>query len=54
VELRLDYAKATLENLFKIWTRPVHIETVVGEDHTLFSFDGSSHSDQKITEKNTA
>ncbi|MDH4038740.1 MAG: SpoVR family protein, partial [Candidatus Krumholzibacteria bacterium] len=25
VELRLDYAQATMEALFKIWTRPVHV-----------------------------
>ena len=31
VEIRQDYARATLENLFKIWTRPVHIETIFGE-----------------------
>ena len=54
VELRLDFAKATLENLFKIWTRPVHIETIIGEDYILLSFDGSAHSDKKITEKSTA
>lgn len=53
-ELRMDYAKATLENIFKIWTRPVHIQTVVDEKPTLLSFDGSDHKDKKLTEKSAA
>lgn len=45
VDLRLDYAEATLENLQAIWGRPVHLETVIGEKGTaLFAYDGSKHS----------
>ncbi len=42
-ELKLDYARDTLQNLEKLWSRPVHIETVVDDKPTIISFDGSSH-----------
>jgi stage V sporulation protein R len=54
VELRVDYAKATLENLFKIWGRPVHVQTVLKDTISLFSYDGSSHREGKLTEKSAA
>jgi stage V sporulation protein R len=40
VELQTNYAQDTLTNLFKIWRRPVHIETVLENSTTVFSFDG--------------
>ncbi|MCA9152402.1 MAG: SpoVR family protein, partial [Planctomycetales bacterium] len=39
-ELKLDYAWATLENLFRLWKRPVHLETMLEEKVKLLSFDG--------------
>ncbi len=45
IDLRVDYAEATLENLQALWGRPVHLETVMGEKGTaLFSYDGTKHS----------
>ncbi len=44
VDLRVDYARAVLENLFKVWRRPVHILTRIDNKGRLFSFDGSEHS----------
>jgi stage V sporulation protein R len=44
VELDLDYAQATLANLQRIWTRPVHIVTVCDDERVLLSFDGKGHS----------
>lgn len=41
VELKLDYAQDTLKNLYKLWKRPVHIETVLDGHLTTISFDGS-------------
>ena len=43
VELKADYAQATLENLLTLWLRPVHIETVIDDQPTVLSFDGKSH-----------
>ena len=38
------YARDTLENLQRLWTRPVHIETVREEATCVLSFDGSEHT----------
>lgn len=54
VELRLDYARATLENIYRIWTRPVHLQTFYDDAVRLLTFDGRSHSDQSISEQAAA
>ena len=44
LDLRFDYAQATLENLQALWNRPVHLETVVGDKGTMvFSYNGKQH-----------
>ena len=43
-ELKLDYARATLENVFQLWKRPVHIETILDDEITVLSFDGTEHT----------
>jgi stage V sporulation protein R len=49
VGLKQDYARDTLRNLHKIWTRPVHLETVVVDDKRyLITFDGSGFTEQKL------
>ena len=47
-DLKVDYAQATLENLNKIWKRPIHVETVVDERPKLFSFDGKEHTTKTL------
>ena len=42
-DLRLDYARDTLENLCRIWSRPVHIKTTIEGREKLLGFDGESH-----------
>ena len=54
VELRLDYARDTLRNIYHIWTRPVHIQTVVDEKATLLTFDGENHRERIMSEENAA
>ncbi len=44
VELKADYAQDTLANLSRLWMRPVHIETVLGDKRVLLSYDGNDHS----------
>ena len=41
VPLKLDYARATLENLHKVWTRGVHLETQVDGKKKLLSYGGT-------------
>jgi stage V sporulation protein R len=48
VDLKLDWAMETLENIFRVWTRPVHLETVVEDEPTRFSFDGEEHTERTL------
>ncbi len=50
VDLRLDYAKAVLENVSKLWGRPVHVETIIDDQPSLISFDGRDHSMERLKE----
>jgi stage V sporulation protein R len=49
VDLDLRYARDTLENVFQIWKRTVHLETRVGDRGKLFTFDGKDHIELNIT-----
>ncbi|MFO0911995.1 MAG: SpoVR family protein [Pirellulales bacterium] len=42
-ELKLDYARATLENVFRLWRRPVHLATVLEDHYQRLSYDGTQH-----------
>ncbi|MCH6560570.1 SpoVR family protein, partial [candidate division KSB1 bacterium] len=48
VDLKMSEARDTLANLYKIWTRPVHLETIVDEVKTQLTFDGQEHSEIEI------
>ncbi|MBI2825302.1 MAG: SpoVR family protein [Planctomycetia bacterium] len=50
VDLQLDYARDTLKNLERLWTRPVHIETLLENVPTVLSFDGSEHTQTQAGE----
>jgi stage V sporulation protein R len=47
VELQLDAARDTLTNLERLWSRPVHIETVLDGHSTVLSYDGIHHHVRK-------
>ncbi len=48
VELQMAYARDTLTNLQRLWGRPVHIETVLGDVKTILSYDGLEHSAEQF------
>jgi len=49
VDLRPDYASATLQNLQTLWGRPVHLETVVTDKGpTVLSFDGKAYAEHSL------
>lgn len=48
IGLDKNYARLTLQNLFQIWTRPVHILTVYDEKEVLLSFDGVKHTEEVL------
>jgi len=44
IELDQEYREKTMEQIFYLWDRPVHLESVVNGDKVLFSFDGTNHT----------
>ncbi len=50
VPIRLDYAREVLEQLQKIWKRPVHLETYDDDRAIVMSYDGSEHTHQDRSE----
>jgi stage V sporulation protein R len=48
VDLKLDEAQDTLANVHYIWSRPVHLETIVDGEPTLLTFDGNEHTQETI------
>jgi stage V sporulation protein R len=48
VDLKQEFTVETLKNLYQVWRRPVHLETVVEGTKRRISFDGSSHSTEKV------
>jgi stage V sporulation protein R len=44
IDLKLDRAADTLANIQFIWSRPVHLQTVIEDKPSMLSFDGTDHS----------
>jgi stage V sporulation protein R len=53
-DLKTKEAQDTLANLQFIWSRPVHLETIVDGKPTLLSFDGTEHTSKAIGESDDA
>ncbi|MDA0660966.1 MAG: SpoVR family protein [Planctomycetota bacterium] len=49
-ELKVSDAQETLRSLHTLWTRPVHIETILDGKITVLSFDGTEHSTHKTAQ----
>jgi stage V sporulation protein R len=47
-DLKHDTALETLKNVFRIWKRPVHVETVIEDVKRRISYDGTNHQIEKI------
>ncbi len=50
IDLKLDKAADTLTNIQYIWSRPVHLHTLVDNQPSLMTFDGSAHSIKTLGE----
>jgi stage V sporulation protein R len=46
----MKYAQDTLGNLNSVWSRPVHLQTVLEETSMLISFDGEDFKQEEISE----
>ena len=44
IELDREYREKTMEHIFYLWDRPIHMETWVDEKKVIFTFDGSGHT----------
>ncbi len=50
IDLKLDKAADTLANVGAIWSRPVHLHTVIDNQPSLMSFDGNNHTIKNLGE----
>jgi stage V sporulation protein R len=41
----MKYARKVLEHVYKLWGRPVHLETKVEEESLVLHFDGQDHEE---------
>jgi stage V sporulation protein R len=48
VDLRMDQAADTLANIQFIWSRPVHLQTMIDGKPSMMSYDGSEHSTRTL------
>jgi stage V sporulation protein R len=44
-DLDMKYARKVLEYVYKLWGRPVHLETKVEDDELVMHYDGDEHSE---------
>src|SRR6201991_3051412 len=44
-ELDMKYARKTLEYIYKLWGRKVHLETMVDDEPLVLHFDGQEHDE---------
>jgi stage V sporulation protein R len=44
-ELDERYAQKTLEHVYRLWGRPVHLETTVDDEKTVLHYDGENHEE---------
>lgn len=47
-DLDTQYAEKTLEHVYALWGRPVHLQSIVEEEGTVFKFDGGKHSRETV------
>jgi stage V sporulation protein R len=47
-DLKQNTALETLKNLYRVWKRPVHVETVIEDVKRRISYDGTNHQIEKI------
>lgn len=48
VDLKHEFTLECLKNLYRVWRRPVHIETVIEDVKKRVGYDGSNHQVEKI------
>ena len=49
VDLRMDWARDTLANLYRVWRRPTNLATRVEDNDKILTFDGKEHRERSGT-----
>ena len=49
LDLKQDWARETLRNIQRLWSRPVHLMTMVEEKPRVFGFDGKDFTEREAT-----
>jgi len=47
-QLDTKYTDKVMRNIYKLWSRPVHLETIIEREKTLLMFDGSEFTQKAI------
>jgi stage V sporulation protein R len=47
IELDKEYREKTMEHIYYLWDRPVHLESVLDDVKVIFTFDGNIHSESR-------
>lgn len=50
VEMQPDYMRETMKNLFKVWSRPVNVATVLDNERRIVTFDGNEFKSLPFSE----
>lgn len=48
VDLKHEFTLETIKNLYRIWNRPVHLETIIEDVKRRVTYDGSGHQVEKL------
>lgn len=54
IDMQPDFMSETMKNLYKLWSRPVNLATVMENEPQLFRFDGKEYSQHKLSEGPTS
>ena len=47
MDLKMDWAQETLKALYRVWKKPVHVDTLVGGVPKILSFDGKAYQESR-------
>jgi stage V sporulation protein R len=54
VEMQPDYMRATMENIFAVWKKPVNLATVMDGEGKIFTWDGNEFRQEQFGNTKTA
>jgi stage V sporulation protein R len=54
IELDKEYREKTIEHIFYLWERPIHLESIVDEKKVIFNFDGAHHTLTESSDSSSA